>query len=1636
MRLFWFLLVFLALAGCSLSGVPVDARSGNAFLSGLVMSDGDLDRPFARDVRSYVSRVPFEVSSVQFTLVPEDDRAKILLDGQIVPNSLASAPVPLAVGDNMLTFKVLAEDEVTQLSYSVFILRDASENAFLSNLTLSTGQTNEQFLPTLYDYSANVADTVETIQLTATAQDSTSTISINGRTFASGEPSQAIPLFLGSNVIGIRVTAQDGRSKRNYILAVERGTAPQWQGQLSNVASLANLSLSTGTLDPLFNTQQREYTQTVDNGVYQVQLLPVATDLRSSITVNGEAVTSGTLSPYIGLGLGKNIINVAVKSQDGLNQKTYTINVVRLPKSNASLASVSLSEGTLQPFSAGVSELTASVGNAISSISVAPQPQDVVATMKVNTLPVLYGQSSDPLLLAEGANVIPIQVTAEDGVTQRDYTLTVTRQGSATVSLSGLTVSSGVLSPAFSSGTKLYAVNVDNSVSSITLTPALTDATNSMTINGDVASGGAGYVLPLTVGQNDALIKLVSSDGKSSSVYKVVITRSGLATSDLASLAVLAGGVQAKALLAGTLDYTVNLLSDFSAGTTVYNLRVANDTGSIQIVPVAQTAGATITVDGSPVISGQNSQSIALAAGATKAINVVVTSSDSLSNKNYLITVYREGAGNADLASLTVAGLNYSPNFNAALTEYSVDVPWNTTSVAITPVLADTTASVKIKNVITPSGSPYSVTVQSGSNVIPIEVTAQNYSTKRLYNLTVNVDSGQTANLSRLSLSSGVLSPAFNPAVTSYDLRVSNQVSSLTLVPEVSMVGSTVQVNGAVVNSGSPSASIALSGATSVITVNVTSADGSSMTSYNITVIPTDATLDGISLSTGTLSPGFSPNTVSYSVALANTVSSIAVTPITYVEGVVTQITANGATVASGANIPLNVGPNNVTILVTAADGVTQRSYSVVVNRAASASTSLQTLLPPKNTGSLLPAFAADVFSYMVVVPNSVISFMLTPYAVDTTSTIKVNGLYVASGTPSPATALKVGDNIFTVTVTAENGATSVSYTVTVVRQADFGKVYLLSLTPSAGSLSPTFDSAVTSYTSTVSNSVSTYRVTPVVNSTSATITVNGWRTASGSSSADIPLNVGENTISTVVSLTDGSFKTYNIFVTRSALVKGSVSRASADASLVALMPLQGKLDSAFTASQTAYHMTVPYLASAVRISATTNDAKAALKINGNAVPSGQPSGYLALQEGNNQLQLEVTAADGVTRQLYTVDVVRQTRTDFVAHLSHYLKASNTDVGDEFGHALAMDGQTLVIGARHEDGDSLADGVPSGHDNNNAVNAGGVYVFEQDALARWTQVVYLKPTDIGAEDLFGSAVAIDRGVLAIGAAGADAVYVYRRVASQWQQEFKLTGVTNSGFGGALDVRDNTLMVGSAAKQAGAVDIFVRDAQGRWQSQAHLTAANAVAGAQFGAAVVLGEDIAVVGAPLDDGKAGIDSGAVYLFARSSGVWSQQSVLAGPRAGDQFGGSVALDADSLVIGAVGEDSSVADSGAVYVMQRVNGAWREQAKLKAGKPVSQEKFGTAVAIQGDTVVIGASGAGSGAGAGYVFMRRDGLWQQQLQLKATNAGAGDGLGHSLALDNGQLLLGTPLEDGDAVGIDGADSNLLKDSGAVYIYR
>jgi hypothetical protein len=360
--------------------------------------------------------------------------------------------------------------------------------------------------------------------------------------------------------------------------------------------------------------------------------------------------------------------------------------------------------------------------------------------------------------------------------------------------------------------------------------------------------------------------------------------------------------------------------------------------------------------------------------------------------------------------------------------------------------------------------------------------------------------------------------------------------------------------------------------------------------------------------------------------------------------------------------------------------------------------------------------------------------------------------------------------------------------------------------------------------------------------------------------------------------------------------------------------------------------------------------------------------------------------------------------------------ASDGATNENFGYAVAISGDTAIVGAY---GDATVAGT----------NSGSAYIFTRSGTV-WTEQQKLTASDGAAFDSFGWSVAISGDTVIVGAyrdttaAGtfAGSAYIFTRSGTIWTQQQKLTasdGVAFDQLGYSVAISGDTVIVGAyaddtaAGTDAGSAYVFTRSGT-IWTEQQKLTASDGAASDSFGYSVAISGDTVIIGAFRDDTAAGTDAGSAYIFTRSGTAWTQQQKLTASDGAtdDSFGVSVAISGDTAIVGAPLDDTAAgSNAGSAYVFTRSGGVWTEQQKLTASDGAANDSFGFAVAITGDTAIVGANAddtaAGANAGSAYVFTRSAGVWTQQQKLIASDGAANDRFGWSVAISGGTIIAG-----------------------------
>ena len=364
------------------------------------------------------------------------------------------------------------------------------------------------------------------------------------------------------------------------------------------------------------------------------------------------------------------------------------------------------------------------------------------------------------------------------------------------------------------------------------------------------------------------------------------------------------------------------------------------------------------------------------------------------------------------------------------------------------------------------------------------------------------------------------------------------------------------------------------------------------------------------------------------------------------------------------------------------------------------------------------------------------------------------------------------------------------------------------------------------------------------------------------------------------------------------------------------------------------------------------------------------------------------------------------------------LTAGDAAEMDYFGKSVSISGDIVVVGSECDDDAGIC--------------SGSAYVFD---ATTGVQLHKLTAGDAAAYDYFGLRVSVSGNTIVVGAADDDdagtnsgAVYVFD--ATTGVQLHKLTaddGAEFDWFGSFVSVSGNTIVIGAfgdddAGSMSGSVYVF--DAT-TGQQLHKLTADDAAEDDWFGFSGAISGDIIVVGS-LNDDDAGGDSGSAYVFDATTGQQLHKLTAGDAEAGDRFGISVSVSGDTIVVGAYWDDDAGSKSGSAYLFNATTG--QQLHKLTADDAATDDLFGWAVSVSGNSIVVGAPApydfdAGSWTGSAYVFDVNTG--QQLCKLIADDAATDDRFGDSVSVSGDIIVVG-------ASGNDDAGW----DSGSAYVFQ
>ena len=963
------------------------------------------------------------------------------------------------------------------------------EVPILTGLTVSAGTLTPAFGSGTLEYAVpNVPNASSRITVTATPETGATVAYEDGSGNAlsdvdSGTAGDQFDLEVGENTIQVKLTK--GGASQTYTLKVTRA-----EPTASSDASLSALNLGV-TLSPGFASATISYSASVPNSWSVLTVTATPNHAAATVDITPTDAFPSFAGDQVNLDVGSNTISVKVTAEDGTTTRTYTVTVTRAAptvSSDASLSGLSLSSGTLSPdFASATLSYAASVVNSVSWTTVTATPNHAAASVLITPTDADATTAGDQVNLDVGSNTISVKVTAEDGTTTRTYTVTVTRAAptvSSDASLSGLSLSSGTLSPDFASATLSYAASVVNSVSWTTVTATPNHAAASVLITPtDADATTAGDQVNLDVGSNTISVKVTAEDG-TTQTYTVTVTRAAN------SVTVVVGAPDGVEQGTRRVEITWVDKQDCADGYKAYVVVVASGVvvNTIEIPDFDTDTADVITADMASFTNVGRVQVWCGERGSGRMVGEVAVPFDAdNSNRGIPGTYTTAAAGPPALSGLTVSAGTLTPVFASGTLEYTVPgLPYGNNRITVTATADDATVAYEdgAGNTLSDvdadtAGDQFDLAV--GENTIKVKLTRG--SASQTYTLTL------TRAAPAVSIGAAAATAGEGDSLTFTVTRTPAAGDALTLTVNVSESGDLVPA----AEEGDRTVTIAANATATTLTV-ATGADDSDWEEHS-TVSVTAPPNAGYTLSAA------SASTLVEDDDFPEAEAALTVSPTTVDEPGTATVTITVTTkrdeMPHGPGGTLTVASSDVTASAGSDYDAFSQSYTLEP-----AGFSAVTIFGPHWQA---------VYTGMVTVRDDSTQESAETFQVALT---KANAPKVILALPSA----------FVVTIPANDAPATSS------------DASLSGLALSGVTLSPDFASdTTTGYTASVYNSVTSTTVTATPNHAAAKVVITPADADLSAEGYQVNLDVGSNTISVKVTAEDGTTQPYTVTVTRAA---------------------------------------------------------------------------------------------------------------------------------------------------------------------------------------------------------------------------------------------------------------------------------------------------------------------------------------------------------------------------------------------------------------------------------------------------------------------------------------------------------------------
>lgn len=644
------------------SELPAFQAKVEALLAGLDVSEGVLSPEFQPGVFAYTVTLPYQVTALSLSATAADSQATLTLGGEPLASGASSDPIRLLVGDNKLNLAVKAKGGSPSRTYILTVKRGAGNVSRLASLSVSAGELSPHFSPDSLEYHVIVPVAVETLAVSAAAEDPFARVTIGDAPLDTAL-GRLVTVAAGATLtLKVAIRSQDSSSVSVYTLNLTRALSPD--------AALSNLLITAVDLVPEFHPDTLAYK--VESAQASVAFLPTARAAGARIKVNGIAVAGGALSGIINIPATPIVVLVEVTAPDGRTVRNYSVSLSRANAANVIRSlQVSIPGFATLP-------LDTPFQSTVLSYRATARRQDTVANLFFTFATPAVGLDGGAVFTWNGVAMTPTNTSQGGGTSSLGFRLPlalgvgtariamgngptyfvrILRPKSKDADLSQMSISAGVLKPAFSATVLSYVDTVSNTAASITVNAAAKDPLSTVILRlkrwaplvlkkeGAVADTGMIFLpyktfltdtllpgkpskaLDLLVGHNLVEIQVIAEDTTVKKTYSVSVERRPSPYSFLGGLA-----------LATSSGTALALSPAFTAKTTAYS--AGTTAGFITVTPTAGETGQSILVNGKAVATGTASGSIALVNGSNS-IKVEVTAPDREAKTTYTLNVTR-----------------------------------------------------------------------------------------------------------------------------------------------------------------------------------------------------------------------------------------------------------------------------------------------------------------------------------------------------------------------------------------------------------------------------------------------------------------------------------------------------------------------------------------------------------------------------------------------------------------------------------------------------------------------------------------------------------------------------------------------------------------------------------------------------------------------------------------------------------------------------------------------------------------------------------------------------------------------------------------------------------------------------------